>query len=356
MDGFVSENKKSPILAIDAMGGDFGPSVLVPGALDGAKKYGADLILVGDKTVLSEEVSKHDTSGVNYEIYHCSEVAEMHEKPSDILRRKKDSSINVACRLVKDGAADGVVSAGHSGATVACGMFVIGRIAGVERTALASVMPTEKQPMILLDVGANVDCRPYHIFQFGLMGSAYAKDLFEREAPRVGLLSIGEEEGKGNIQVREAYDLFKQAQNLNFVGNVEGRDIFTGELDVVACDGFVGNVALKLSEGLASSMTRVLKRELLGSGLLPKLGTFLARKAFRRFGQIVDYAEYGGAPVLGLKSVTLVCHGSSNAKAISSAIRMGASFVNHKTNEKLVETISANEELTRYASSSGVSI
>ena len=221
----------------------------------------------------------------------------MDEKPSDILRRKKNASIQVACRLVRDGAAQGVVSAGHSGASVACGMFIMGRIPGVERPALASLLPTEKEPVVLLDVGATVDCKPYNIFQFGLMGDAFARDILNKESPRVGLLSIGEEEGKGNSQVKEAYELFKMAQNLNFSGNIEGRDLFTGEMDVAVCDGFVGNVALKLSEGLGLSLSRVLKRELLNSGFLPKLGSLLAKSAFRRFAKVVDYAEYGGAPL-----------------------------------------------------------
>ena len=279
------------------------------------------------------------------------EVAGMDEKPSDILRRKKNASIQVACRLVRDGAAQGVVSAGHSGASVACGMFIMGRIPGVERPALASLLPTEKEPVVLLDVGATVDCKPYNIFQFGLMGDAFARDILNKESPRVGLLSIGEEEGKGNSQVKEAYELFKMAQNLNFSGNIEGRDLFTGEMDVAVCDGFVGNVALKLSEGLGLSLSRVLKRELLNSGFLPKLGSLLAKSAFRRFAKVVDYAEYGGAPLLGLQNISIVCHGRSNAKAICNATRMATLFVEKETNKRLMETICANEELTRFGRS-----
>lgn len=275
----------------------------------------------------------------------------MDEKPSDILRRKKNASIQVACRLVRDGAAQGVVSAGHSGASVACGMFIMGRIPGVERPALASLLPTEKEPVVLLDVGATVDCKPYNIFQFGLMGDAFARDILNKESPRVGLLSIGEEEGKGNSQVKEAYELFKMAQNLNFSGNIEGRDLFTGEMDVAVCDGFVGNVALKLSEGLGLSLSRVLKRELLNSGFLPKLGSLLAKSAFRRFAKVVDYAEYGGAPLLGLQNISIVCHGRSNAKAICNATRMATLFVEKETNKRLMETICANEELTRFGRS-----
>ncbi len=288
---------------------------------------------------------------MDLEIVHAPEVAGMDEKPSDILRRKKNASIQVACRLVRDGAAQGVVSAGHSGASVACGMFIMGRIPGVERPALASLLPTEKEPVVLLDVGATVDCKPYNIFQFGLMGDAFARDILNKESPRVGLLSIGEEEGKGNSQVKEAYELFKMAQNLNFSGNIEGRDLFTGEMDVAVCDGFVGNVALKLSEGLGLSLSRVLKRELLNSGFLPKLGSLLAKSAFRRFAKVVDYAEYGGAPLLGLQNISIVCHGRSNAKAICNATRMATLFVEKETNKRLMETICANEELTRFGRS-----
>ena len=341
----MSSNKT--VIAVDAMGGDLGPSVVVPGAIEAARQTGAKILLVGNEATLDGELNRLSPSGVDLEIVHAPEVAGMDEKPSDILRRKKNASIQVACRLVRDGAAQGVVSAGHSGASVACGMFIMGRIPGVERPALASLLPTEKEPVVLLDVGATVDCKPYNIFQFGLMGDAFARDILNKESPRVGLLSIGEEEGKGNSQVKEAYELFKMAQNLNFSGNIEGRDLFTGEMDVAVCDGFVGNVALKLSEGLGLSLSRVLKRELLNSGFLPKLGSLLAKSAFRRFAKVVDYAEYGGAPLLGLQNISIVCHGRSNAKAICNATRMATLFVEKETNKRLMETICANEELTR---------
>lgn len=345
----MSSNKT--VIAVDAMGGDLGPSVVLPGAIEAARQTGAKILLVGNEAILDGELSKLAPSGVDLEIVHAPEVAGMDEKPSDILRRKKNASIQVACRLVRDGAANGVVSAGHSGASVACGMFIMGRIPGVERPALASLLPTEKEPVVLLDVGATVDCKPYNIFQFGLMGNAFARDILNKETPRVGLLSIGEEEGKGNSQVKEAYELFKMAQNLNFTGNIEGRDLFIGDVDVAVCDGFVGNVALKLSEGLGMSLSRVLKRELLSSGILPKLGSLLAKSAFRRFAKVVDYAEYGGAPLLGLQGISIVCHGRSNAKAICSATRMAVLFVEKETNRRLMEAICANEELTRYGRS-----
>lgn len=345
----MSSNKT--VIAVDAMGGDIGPSVVVPGAIEAARQTGAKILLVGNEATLDGELNRLSPSGVDLEIVHAPEVAGMDEKPSDILRRKKNASIQVACRLVRDGAAQGVVSAGHSGASVACGMFIMGRIPGVERPALASLLPTEKEPVVLLDVGATVDCKPYNIFQFGLMGDAFARDILNKESPRVGLLSIGEEEGKGNSQVKEAYELFKMAQNLNFSGNIEGRDLFTGEMDVAVCDGFVGNVALKLSEGLGLSLSRVLKRELLNSGFLPKLGSLLAKSAFKRFAKVVDYAEYGGAPLLGLQNISIVCHGRSNAKAICNATRMATLFVEKETNKRLMETICANEELTRFGRS-----
>lgn len=338
---------RTPVIAVDVMGGDFGPAVCVPGAVSAAEAGKFKVLLVGREEIIAPELAKRDLSGVDVEVVHAEDVAAMDEKPSDILRRKKNASIQVACRLVKEGRADGVVSPGHSGATVACGMFIMGRIPGVERPALASLMPTEKSPMVLLDVGANVDCKPHHLLQFGLMANAFAGDMLDIERPRVGLLSIGEEEGKGNSLVKETYDLFKLVQNLNFVGNVEGRDIFTGDVDVIVCDGFVGNVALKLSEGLASSLSRLLKRELLASSLA-KLGALLSKSAFKRFGRFVDYAEYGGAPLLGLKGIAVVAHGRSNVKAVASATRMAAAFVSKGTYERLVEVISLNEELTRY--------
>ncbi len=340
-----------PILAIDAMGGDFGPSVVVPGAVQAAQDLDAKILLVGREEDIRAELDKCNTSGTDIEIIHASEVAEMHEKPSEILRRKKDTSIQVACRLVRDGVADGVISAGHSGATVACGMFIMGRVPGVERPALASVLPSEKNPTILLDVGATVDCKPYHLFQFGLMGEAFSRDLLDCEHPRVGLLSIGEEEGKGNLQVKEAYELLKMVERLNFIGNVEGRDLFNGNVDVVVCDGFMGNVALKLSEGLGTALCHILKRELTQSGTLAKLGALLSRSAFRNFAKVIDYAEYGGALLLGLRGIAIVCHGASNPKAIRNATRMAAMFVEKQTNQRLMEAISANEELTRFGRS-----
>lgn len=337
-----------PIIAVDAMGGDFGPSVVVPGAVEAARLHDLHVLLVGDTPKIEAELDKLDLSNVQFDIVHADDVVHMNERPSDILRRKKNASIQVACRLVKEGAAQSVVSAGHSGATVACGMFIMGRLPGVERPALAALLPTEKNPVVVLDAGANVDCRPYHLFQFGLMGDAFARDLLGYASPRVSLISIGEEEGKGNSQVKEAYELLKLAQNLNFIGNAEGRDIFTGDVDVVVCDGFVGNVIVKMSEGLASSLIRMIKR-VFTSGVLPAVGGLLAKRAFRKFATTIDYAEYGGAPLLGLQGLAIVCHGRSNSKAMMNAIKMSGTFVRKGTNDRLAEIILANDELTRFS-------
>ena len=339
---------QSPIIAVDAMGGDFGPSVIVPGALEASRTNNLKVLLVGETERIKEVLAHTDTSGAEYDIVQADEVVQMNERPADVLRRKKKSSIQIGCTLVRQQVADAVVSAGHSGAAVACGMFTIGRLHGVERPALCTILPTEKQPVVLLDAGANVDCRPYHLFQFGLMGDAFARDILNYASPRVSILSIGEEEGKGNSQVKEAYELLKLAKNLNFVGNAEGRDIFTGDLDVVVCDGFVGNIVVKMSEGLATSLTNMLKK-VFKSGIMPMMGALLAQNAFKQFRKTIDYAEYGGAPLLGLKNLAIVCHGRSNSRAITSAVSMAGTFVRKETVAKLGETILANEELTRFS-------
>ena len=339
---------ETPIIAVDAMGGDLGPSVIVAGALEASREADLKVLLVGDTDRIRDALAQTNTTGADFDIVQADEVVLMNERPADVLRRKKKSSIQIGCNLVRSKEAHAVVSAGHSGASVACGMFTIGRLRGVERPALCTILPTEKQPVVLLDAGANVDCRPYHLFQFGLMGDAFARDILDYASPRVSILSIGEEEGKGNSQVKEAYELLKLAKNLNFVGNAEGRDIFTGNLDVVVCDGFVGNIVVKMGEGLATSLINMLK-DVFRSGALPMLGALLARGAFKKFRKTIDYAEYGGAPLLGLKNLAIVCHGRSNSLAIRSAVRMAGTFVRKQTVATLGETILANEELTRFS-------
>lgn len=340
-----------PCIAVDAMGGDSGAQVAVPGAVQAARDTGIAIRLVGDESIIRAELDKLDVSGLDIGVVHTSQIVGMEDKPSEVLRRKKDSSIHVAMRLVKEGDADGAVSAGNSGAVMACGMFVIGRIEGVERPALAGVMPTPKNPVIMIDVGANVDSKPAHLFQFALMADVLAESVLGVEDPRVGLLSIGEEEGKGNVQVKGAFEMLRQS-SVNFLGNVEGRDIFSGDVDVVVCDGFVGNVALKLSEGLAVSLATILKRELT-SDLRGKLGAKLSEPNLRKFKRKIDYAEYGGAPLLGLKGIVIVCHGSSNSKAIMNAVKMAATFVENKANQSLSRMLEANKEFTRHHKAAG---
>ena len=328
------------------MGGDFGPHVVVPGAVQAARRKGYDLLLVGNEPRIATELSKLDTRGVVVRVVHATQVADMHDKPSEALRKKKDSSIQVCCNLVRDGEADGLISAGNTGVVLACSLFTLGRLDGVDRPALATILPTERAPSVLVDAGANVDVKAVNLMQFGIMAEVLAKVLLRCPEPRVALLSNGEEEGKGNQLVKEAFELFKRS-SLNFVGNIEGRELFTGEVDGVVCDGFVGNVAIKLAEGLASSMGRLLKGEL-RRGFFAKIGTTLALSALKRFSRLMDYAEYGGAPLLGLKGTVIVSHGASNVKAISNAVDMAGVLVRMDAAGQLKACLEANKDFAHY--------
>jgi glycerol-3-phosphate acyltransferase PlsX len=261
----------------------------------------------------------------------------MHDSASDAVRRKKDSSIRVAFNLLKEGRVNAVVSAGNSGATMAVGMFVLKRIQGIDRPAIATVVPNLKDQTLVLDVGGNVDCKPPHLVQFALMGSVYASQMLGKPSPRVGLLSNGAEESKGNELTREANQILKRT-SLNYVGYTEGRDIYNANVDVVVCDGFVGNVVLKVSEGLAEAIGAILREEF-GSRLLSKLGYLLARPALKAFKKKVDYAEYGGAPLLGVQGTAMICHGSSNPQAIMNAIKMAHDSETHQVISKMSERL-----------------
>ena len=324
-------------VALDAMGGDYGPGVLVEGAVAAARE-GISVTLVGDEQLLKDELSSNRDNRIH--IVNATQVAGMDESPSEALRRKKDSTIRVAFDLVKQGKARAVVSAGNSGATLATAMFTLGRIAGV-RPAIATMMPTLKQPVVMIDVGANVDCKPNHLLQFGIMGSVFSSQVTGNPAPRVGLLSIGEENSKGNQQVKRAHDLL-HSSDLNFVGNVEGRDVFKGDVDVVVCDGFVGNICLKLSEGLAESILTMLKTEI-GGDFMASMGYALARSAFKKFKKKVDYSEYGGAPLLGIKGVGIICHGRSSPQAVKNAIRLAHELSSADLVARLGEKLSAGK-------------
>ena len=337
----------NPRITVDAMGGDFGPEVVVPGALDAARKDNLGLIFVGNEKRIRQVLDGQKTRGMDVDIVHASEVVEMSEKPSEALRRKKESSIQIAFKLVREGRGHGVVSAGNSGATLACGMFILGRIKGIERPALASILPSEKGPLILIDVGANVECKPYLLVQFGLMAEVFARSVLHVKKPRIAVLTIGEEDDKGNNLVRETVKLLKMS-SMNFIGNIEGRDFFTGKADVIVCDGFVGNVSLKLMEGLAFSLSNILKEEVKKSWLA-RLGFLMGIRALKRFSRRIDYAEYGGAPLLGLNGIGIVCHGSSNPKAINNAVIMAGQFVRNGANQLLIDGLGANKEISLFA-------
>ncbi len=340
------KNNEKPCIAIDVMGGDFGPSVVIPGALKAAREDDLSLILVGRDIDIRDELEKYQYEDLDIEVVHADDVAEMSDKPSYILRRKKNTSISIACNLVKENRAQGVVSAGHTGVTLATSMFSIGRIKGIDRPGLASVIPREGLPLILVDVGANIDTKPRHLVQFAIMADIFAKSVLNIENPPVGLLNIGEEQGKGTAEINEAYLLLKKT-SLNFIGNIEGRDLFTDRVNIAVCDGFVGNIALKLCEGFGKAITRAMRREL-SKGLLCRIGGFLAKGAFKRIMRRYDYEEYGGAPLLGLKGCVIVCHGSSSSKSICQAIKMAAQFISMKVVDKIREQVELYPEITRF--------
>ncbi len=326
-------------IAVDAMGGDNAPAVVVEGAVKAAIELGAPILLVGDKARVEAELKKHNTVGADITVRHASEVVEMDDSPIQSIRKKRDSSIRVCFELVRDGEAGAVVSAGNSGAAMAAGVLLLKKLKGVERTALAVTLPTMKEPAVLLDVGSNVTCKPFNIMQFAIMGEVYARHVLGKERPRVGLLSNGEEEAKGTDLTRESNVLVKKA-GLNYVGYVEGRDVYRGDVDVIVTDGFVGNVVLKLSEGLVESVIDMLKKEIMSS-ISSKIGYFLARAAFKKLKKRIDYAEYGGAALLGINGLCVIGHGRSNAKAIKNAIIKAHKSMEGEVNAHIVEEICA---------------
>src|SRR6266851_10174398 len=313
-------------IAVDAMGGDHAPKAEVDGSIRAARSLGVKIILVGKQDILRKELAQHEgIDGLPIEIQHASEQVTMEDTAAKAMRSKRDSSIRVASRLVRDGIAQGFVSAGNTGAVMATAKMVQGMIRGVHRPALASAFPTLKgTPVVVVDVGANVDCSARMLAQFAVMGEIYSRIVLHQKRPSVGLLSIGEEELKGNDLTRGATPLLKTL-GINFIGNVEGRDIYTGKADVIVCDGFIGNVALKVSEGVVDIFMHML-RESLEATVTRKIGYVLSKAAYRDFKKRVDYSEYGGAPLLGVKGVCIVCHGRSNANAIKNAIRVAAEF------------------------------
>jgi len=324
---------------VDAMGGDHAPRPEVEGAVVAAREFGVRILLVGLVPELKRELAKHAHRGLPIEIVPASEVISMQDSPSQAFRKKKDSSAHVAAKLVRGGLADGLISAGNTGAVMAVARFGLGTLPSVDRPALAAPFPTARGgTSVLVDAGANVDSKPAHLVQFAVMGEIYYRAIFGTRRPKVALLSIGEEEMKGNELTREAHIRLKQS-TLNFVGNVEGREIFGGAVDVIVCDGFIGNVALKISEGVAQHIVGLLK-DALQSTLSSQVGYVLSRKAYKTFRKKIDYSEYGGAPLLGVKGVTVIGHGSSNAHAIKNAIRVATELVRGGVNERIEQELS----------------
>lgn len=314
-------------VAVDAFGGDYAPEQVVEGALQAAQEDGIRVILTGDEGRLKGLVDGRRGSEL-IEIVHAPEIIQMDEAPVEAVRRKKDSSLSAAAQLVRDGQAKALVSAGSTGATLAASLFIIRRIKGVERPAITSLMPTRTGVSLLVDAGANVDCRPSQLVQFAKMGAIYSEQVFKVHKPKVGLLNIGHEPGKGNVLAQETYNLLRES-TLNFMGNLEGRDVSRGDADVIVCDGFVGNIVLKFAEGLADALFGMMKEEFTTSPLR-QAGALLLRPGLRTIKKRVDYTEYGGAPLLGVGGVVIIAHGGSNAKAIYNAIRVAKEGIDHK--------------------------
>jgi phosphate acyltransferase len=330
------------VIAVDAMGSDRAPKPEVEGAILAVRHFEVEVLLVGKEDELRQELARHPSAaGLPIDVVHASEVIGMEEKAAQAVRSKRDSSLRVGLRLVREGRAGGFVSAGNTGAAMATAKMVLGALPGVDRPALAAVFPTAiaGNASLMLDVGANVDCKPTNLEQFAVMGEIYYRKIFGSSRPRVGILSIGEEESKGNDLTRQAHLLLKQLP-LNFVGNVEGRDLYNGSVDVVVCDGFIGNVALKVSEGLVETVRSILK-ESLQATIASQVGFLLSRKAFDDFKKRLDYSEYGGAPLLGIRGVCIVAHGSSNSNAIKNAIRVAAELVDGNVNSTIEQEIAA---------------
>lgn len=325
-------------IAVDAMGGDYAPEVVIEGAVAAVREYAnTQVILVGDEARIKELLAQARYCGDAISVHPASEVIEMSEPPASSVRKKRDSSIVVGVNLVKEGQAQAFFSAGNTGAAVCAATLGLKLLPGIERPGIAILTPTLKGISLIIDVGANIDPKPSQLLQYGIMADVYMRHILNRPAPSVGLLNIGEEESKGTDFMKETYELFEKSR-LNFIGNVEGKDLFSGKCDIVVCDGFVGNVALKVSESLAEAMQVFLKRHLM-SNPLGMLGAFLLKSSFSRFKKEMDYSEYGGAPLLGVDGVVIIGHGRSSAKAIKNAIRVSKEEVERKFNEKIAEAV-----------------
>ncbi|MFA5537324.1 MAG: phosphate acyltransferase PlsX [Bacillota bacterium] len=327
-------------IALDAMGGDNAPEEIVKGAVEAVKVNNYDILLVGKREVLEAELGKHQKTE-RITIIHAPEVVEMSEAPALALRRKKGTSIGIASELVKKGEADALVSAGSTGAQLAAALLIIGRIKGIQRPGIITLFPGLNKPTVLLDVGANTDVSPENLFQFAVMGGIYAEKILARQNPTIGLLNNGTEENKGNDLTKASYKLFRES-NLNFIGNIEARDLPKGVADVLVCDGFVGNMILKMAEGLGNTIFQLLKKEV-ESSFKAKIGGLLLKPGLKNIKAMMDYTEYGGAPLLGVKGISIICHGSSNAYAIANAIKMAALCVEQEVVGQIEKWIQVND-------------
>ncbi len=321
------------ILAIDGMGGDHAPQSTVKGALEAIKELGVTVLITGDREVLSKELMQYEYEKDKIEIIHCTEKIENDDAPVKAVRRKKDSSMVVALNLVKEGRAEAVISAGNTGALLAGGLFILGRIKGIDRPALAPVFPHQQGASVLIDGGANTECKAAHLLQFGIMGSLYAKHILGIENPKISLANVGEEKGKGNELTKAAYELLEES-SLNFTGNIEARDLPRGKTDVIVCDGFTGNIILKLTEGVFMTVFDLLKEKFTKS-FLTKIAAGILKPELRKIKKDYDYTEHGGAPFLGVQGVLIKAHGSSDGKAIKNALRQGKGFADEKIVEKI---------------------
>ncbi len=328
------------IIAVDAMGGDHAPREIVRGAVQAFRENGFSLILVGQEPRIREEMAAADASGYDIRVVHASEVVEMCDVPGVALKKKKDSSIRVGINLVAEGKADAFVSAGNSGAVMVGGLLILKKVPGIDRPAITATIPSPHGPIVLIDAGANVDCKAAHLLQFAVMGEVYARKFLNIPVPRIAVVSIGEEDSKGNDVTRETCELIRRT-GLKFVGNAEGRDFFTGKADVFVCDGFVGNVAVKTMEGMAQAFGPFLKTEI-DKSLLARAGVLLAMGAIRNLRKRLDYAEYGGAPLLGVRGGVMICHGSSDQRAIKNAIRAAATMARFGLDEEIARAISVH--------------
>ena len=336
-------------IAVDAMGGDRPLTVQVEAAVKAVKDFGIEVIIVGAEAQINEQLKQYSYDQQKVRVVNSTEIVEMNESPATALRQKKDSSIRVAIDLVKAGEADAVISAGNTGASMAIAKFVLKSVEGIERPAIASLMPSvhRSHPFVLLDVGANTDCKPLYLFQFALMGDAYARTYLHLDNPRVALLNVGEEDGKGYLDLKETFDLLKQS-TLNFAGNIEGKAMFRDRVDVVVCDGFIGNIALKVAEGTFDFVRSILREEV-QSSWLSKLGYLAMKGPFRQLRKRADYTEVGGAPLLGVNGVVIICHGSSKVHTLRNAIKHAQECAEQKLNDKIAVEVAENLEVIKQA-------